>query len=128
VSCWFGVSAHGVAMYQKENRLEPLTTFKWSEIRNISFTNRKFKVKTIEDSATVTFWTHDIYVSQVVCSTTSVHCCLFKMRMLKILDLCLGSHNLYLRRRQPDTLEIQQMRMQAKAEKALRQVLHSYSY
>ncbi|CAK5122763.1 unnamed protein product [Meloidogyne enterolobii] len=30
-----------------------------------------------------------------------------------LLDLCVGTHNLYLRRRQPDLLEVQQMRIQA---------------
>jgi hypothetical protein len=30
-----------------------------------------------------------------------------------LLDLCVGTHNLYLRRRQPDLLEVQQMRLQA---------------
>lgn len=34
-----------------------------------------------------------------------------------ILDLCIGTHNLYLRRRQPDLLEIQQMKIQAREQR-----------
>ena len=37
-----------------------------------------------------------------------------------ILDLCMGNHELYLRRRKPDTIEVQQMKLQAKEEKIRR--------
>lgn len=39
---------------------------------------------------------------------------------MSILDLCIGTHNLYLRRRQPDLLEIQQMKIQAKEQRQRR--------
>ncbi len=69
--CWLGVCAHGLGVYEKTNRLEPSLSFKWSEIRNISFKDKKFKVKTSEKSdasetATLNFSTHDIAISQVV--------------------------------------------------------------
>lgn len=41
-----------------------------------------------------------------------------------ILDLCIGTHNLYLRRRQPDTLEVQQMKIQAKEDRKKREEDH----
>jgi len=39
-----------------------------------------------------------------------------------ILDLCIGNHELFMRRRKPDTIEIQQMKAQAKEEKQRRQI------
>lgn len=39
---------------------------------------------------------------------------------MSILDLCIGTHNLYLRRRQPDLLEVQQMKIQAKEQRQKR--------
>lgn len=41
---------------------------------------------------------------------------------MKILDLCVGNHDLFMRRRKPDTMEIQQMKAQAKEEKQRRLV------
>ena len=41
---------------------------------------------------------------------------------MQILDLCVGNHELFTRRRKPDTMEIQQMRSLAKEEKMRRQV------
>lgn len=41
---------------------------------------------------------------------------------VSILDLCVGTHNLYLRRRQPDLLEVQQMKAQAKEQRLRRMV------
>ena len=35
-----------------------------------------------------------------------------------ILELCVGNHNLYMQRRKPDTIEMQQMKAQAREEKA----------
>uniref|UniRef100_A0AAR2K8L8 FERM domain-containing protein n=1 Tax=Pygocentrus nattereri TaxID=42514 RepID=A0AAR2K8L8_PYGNA len=39
----------------------------------------------------------------------------------RILALCMGNHDLYMRRRKPDTIEVQQMKAQAKEEKTKRQ-------
>lgn len=40
-----------------------------------------------------------------------------KMRLNKrILDLCMGNHELYIRRRKPDSVEVQQMKAQARQE------------
>lgn len=35
----------------------------------------------------------------------------------RILQLCMGNHELYMRRRKPDTIEVQQMKAQAREEK-----------
>ena len=39
----------------------------------------------------------------------------------QILDLCIGNHDLFMRRRKPDSMEVQQMKAQAKEEKLRRQ-------
>ena len=36
---------------------------------------------------------------------------------IQILDLCIGNHDLFMRRRKPDSMEVQQMKAQAKEEK-----------
>ena len=39
------MSAVGLKIYDKDNKLTPMITFPWSEIRNISFDDRKFNIK-----------------------------------------------------------------------------------
>ncbi|XP_011883507.1 PREDICTED: merlin isoform X3 [Vollenhovia emeryi] len=102
---WLGVTALGLNIYEKENKLAPKTTFTWSEIRHISFDDKKFIIKPVEKiSANFMFFSQ-------------------KTRMNKlILDLCIGNHDLYMRRRKPDSMEVQQMKAQAKEEKSRRQI------
>ncbi|KAK7580608.1 hypothetical protein V9T40_001237 [Parthenolecanium corni] len=100
---WLGVTALGLNIYEKNNKLQPKTTFPWSEIRHISFDDKKFIIKPIQKSAP-----NFVFFSQ-------------KVRMNKlILDLCIGNHDLFMKRRKPDTMEVQQMKAQAKEEKARR--------
>ena len=40
----------------------------------------------------------------------------------RILALCMGNHELYMRRRKPDTIEVQQMKSQAKEDKHAKQM------
>ncbi|KAI5725679.1 hypothetical protein M8J77_018757 [Diaphorina citri] len=102
---WLGVTALGLNIYEKENKLTPKTTFPWSEIRHISFDDKKFIIKPVDKSSP-----NFIFFS-------------LKVRMNKlILDLCIGNHDLFMRRRKPDTMEIQQMKSQAKEEKSRRQI------
>ena len=39
-----------------------------------------------------------------------------------ILQLCMGNHELYMRRRKPDTIEVQQMKAQANEEKLQKKI------
>ena len=48
---WLGVTALGLNIYEKNNKLSPKTTFPWSEIRHISFDDKKFIIKPIQKSA-----------------------------------------------------------------------------
>lgn len=38
----------------------------------------------------------------------------------RVLDLCMGNHELYMSRRKPDTIEVQQMKVQAREEKEIK--------
>ena len=90
---WLGVTNLGLNIYENENKLAPKIQFPWSEIRNISFDDKKFIIKTVDKSSSnFTFY-----------ST--------KLRMNKlILDLCIGNHDLFMRRRKPDTMEVESQR------------------
>ncbi|XP_053671751.1 moesin/ezrin/radixin homolog 2 [Anopheles nili] len=103
---WLGVTALGLNIYNRENKLLPVTTFQWNEILHISFDDRKFVVKTNDNKnpKPVIFYSQKLRINKL------------------ILDLCVGNHDLYMKRRKPDTMEIQQMKAQAKEEKQRRQV------
>jgi merlin len=47
---WLGITALGLNIYEKENKLQPRTVFQWSEIKNISFDDKKFTIKPIDKS------------------------------------------------------------------------------
>ena len=101
---WLGVTALGLNIYEKNNKLNPKITFPWNEIRNISYENKKFTIKPVDKRAPF----FHFYSS--------------KTRMNKlILDLCIGNHDLFIKRRKPDSMEIQQMKAQAREEKMRRQ-------
>jgi len=82
--------------------------FYFTEIRNISFDDKKFSIKTVDrTNSNFTFYSK-------------------KLRMNKlILDLCIGNHDLFMRRRKPDPMDVQQMKAQAKEEKQRRQIERS---
>uniref|UniRef100_A0AAY4C967 FERM domain-containing protein n=1 Tax=Denticeps clupeoides TaxID=299321 RepID=A0AAY4C967_9TELE len=102
---WLGVDALGLNIYEKEDRLTPKIGFPWSEIRNISFNDRKFIIKPIDKKAPdFVFYTNRLRINK------------------RILELCMGNHDLYMRRRKPDTIEMQQMKAQAREEKHKRQM------
>lgn len=85
-------------------RLTPKIGFPWSEIRNISFNDRKFIIKPIDKKAPdFVFFAPRVRVNK------------------RILALCMGNHELYMRRRKPDTIDVQQMKAQAREEKLAKQ-------
>nr|KAF6505028.1 ezrin [Rousettus aegyptiacus] len=45
---WLGVDALGLNIYEKDDKLTPKIGFPWSEIRNISFNDKKFVIKPID--------------------------------------------------------------------------------
>ncbi|KAM3956756.1 LOW QUALITY PROTEIN: moesin [Aphomia sociella] len=100
---WLGVDALGLNIYEKDDKLTPKIGFPWSEIRNISFNDRKFIIKPIDKKAP----------DFVFCPRVRVN--------KRILALCMGNHELYMRRRKPDTIDVQQMKAQAREEKLAKQ-------
>ncbi|KAK1903069.1 Radixin [Dissostichus eleginoides] len=86
-------------------RLSPKIGFPWSEIRNISFNDKKFVIKPIDKKAPdFVFYAPRLRINK------------------RILALCMGNHELYMRRRKPDTIEVQQMKAQAREEKQHKQM------
>ena len=50
---FLGVDALGLNIYEKDDKLTPRIGFPWSEIRNISFADKKFIIKPIDKKAPV---------------------------------------------------------------------------
>uniref|UniRef100_A0A7N6C4V3 FERM domain-containing protein n=1 Tax=Anabas testudineus TaxID=64144 RepID=A0A7N6C4V3_ANATE len=102
---WLGVDALGLNIYGKDDRLTPKIGFPWSEIRNISFNDKKFVIKPIDKKAPdFVFYAPRLRVNK------------------RILQLCMGNHELYMRRRKPDSIEVQQMKAQAKEERLQKKI------
>ncbi|KAJ8286031.1 hypothetical protein GJAV_G00033720 [Gymnothorax javanicus] len=100
-----GVDALGLHIYDPENKLTPKISFPWNEIRNISYNNKEFSIRPLDKKTDVfKFFSSKIRVNKL------------------ILQLCIGNHDLFMRRRRVDSLEVQQMKTQAREERARRQV------
>ncbi|XP_037921432.1 moesin/ezrin/radixin homolog 1 [Hermetia illucens] len=101
---WLGVDALGLNIYEKDDKLTPKIGFPWSEIRNISFSDKRFIIKPIDKKAPdFVFFAPRVRINK------------------RILALCMGNHELYMRRRKPDTIDVQQMKAQAREEKNAKQ-------
>ncbi len=50
---FLGVDALGLNIYEKSDKLNPKVGFPWSEIRNISFNDKKFVIKPIDKKSNV---------------------------------------------------------------------------
>ncbi|GLV38458.1 Merlin [Carabus blaptoides fortunei] len=103
---WLGVTALGLNIYEKENKLQPRITFKWPDIKEFGFTGKKFVITLIALNTK-----NYVYISK-------------KGKINKlIMSLCIGNHDLFIFRRKPDSMEMQQMKAVAKEEK-LRRMIH----
>uniref|UniRef100_A0A914I6I8 Moesin/ezrin/radixin homolog 1 n=1 Tax=Globodera rostochiensis TaxID=31243 RepID=A0A914I6I8_GLORO len=91
--------------YAQNDKLNPKVGFPWSEIRNTSFNDKKFVIKPVDKKAQdFVFYAPRLRINK------------------RILALCMGNHELYMRRRKPDSIEVQQMKQQAKQERIQRQL------
>ncbi|XP_061750133.1 merlin-like isoform X6 [Nerophis ophidion] len=100
-----GVDALGLHIYQPDNKLTPKCSFPWNEIRDVSYSDKEFTIKPVDKKADVFRFNSS------------------RLRVNKlILQLCIGNHDLFMRRRRVDSLEVQQMKAQAKEERARKQV------
>lgn len=101
---WLGVDALGINIYERDDKLTPKIGFPWSEIRNVSFSTKKFVIKPIDKKAPYfVFYTSHMRINK------------------RILSLCMGNHEMYMRRRKPDSIEVQQMKAQTQDEKMAKQ-------
>ncbi len=50
-SLYLGVDALGLNVYRHDNRLVPQTAFPWSEIRNVSYHDKRFTIKAMDAKA-----------------------------------------------------------------------------
>lgn len=102
-SLFLGVDALGLNIYRGNDKLSPQIAFPWSEIKNIAYHDRKFTIKSSDDkTADFSFFATRLDVNKL------------------ILQLCVGNHELYIRRRNLDTMEVQQMKAVAKEDKVRR--------
>ncbi|CAL8251256.1 unnamed protein product, partial [Boreogadus saida] len=100
-----GVDALGLHIYEPDNRLTPKCSFPWNEIRNISYSEKEFAIKPLYKKTNVFKFNSS------------------RLRVNKlILQLCIGNHDLFVRRRRVDCVEVQQMKAQAKEERARKQL------
>ncbi|CAB1337738.1 unnamed protein product [Coregonus sp. 'balchen'] len=101
----YGVNYFSIKNKKGSELMTPKIGFPWSEIRNISFNDKKFVIKPIDKKAPdFVFYAPRLRINK------------------RILALCMGNHDLYMRRRKPDTIEVQQMKAQAREEKTKRQM------
>jgi len=96
-----GLDALGINIYPHDNKLNPQINFPWSEINRISYSGDNFVVKLTTKGT-------DKFMVQ----------CLINKQSKRIYDLASGNHEMYMRRRRPDTLEVQQMKSQKKDQEA----------
>merc|ERR1712080_423793 len=92
----------GVNVYNQGDRISPKINFPWSEVNRISHKGDNFIVK-LNDKKSPKF----------------VGVCKNKQSK-KIYIVASGNHEMYIRRRRPDTLEVQQMKSQKRDEEAAR--------
>ena len=84
----FALLASFCVFYAQDDRLTPKIGFPWSEIRNISFNDKKFVIKPIDKKAPdFMFLVERLRINK------------------RILALCMGNHELYMRRRKPDSIK-----------------------
>ncbi|XP_077168919.1 merlin-like isoform X1 [Paroedura picta] len=102
-----GVDAKGIHVYSINNRFSPNKSFEWSSIRNISYSEKELTIKPIDKKAEA----FKFFSSQP------------KVNKL-IMQLFIGNHDLFMRRRRVDPIEIQQMKAQAREEKARKKMEH----
>lgn len=91
-----GVTALGLNIYKIEDRLNPTISFPWSEIKNLKYKGTKFVIRPNDKTAK-----NFIIITQS--EKISKH----------ILNLGIGNHELYVRRRKPDSPEIAKMKQKA---------------
>ena len=64
---FLGVCALGLNIYDKGNKLTPKISFPWSEIKNISYDDKKFTIKIVDKSApNFVFFSQNLKMNKLV--------------------------------------------------------------
>lgn len=72
---WLGVTAMGLNIYEKNNKLQPRTTFQWSEIRHIGFDDKKFTIKPVDSkSPNFVFISQKLRINKLVSRKVKLIC------------------------------------------------------
>ncbi|XP_046847613.1 moesin-like [Xenia sp. Carnegie-2017] len=101
---WLGLDGYGLHIYERENRLTPKVGFPWSEVKTLSFNGRKFFIKPLDKkSPDFVFTVYSVEINR------------------QILALCMGNHEMYIRRRQNEPTTITQMKAEAKHQRQIKQ-------
>ena len=101
---YLGIDAMGLNIYRREDKLNGTIGFPWSEILNVSFKGKKFTIKpSAKKTQDFVFFVPRVRINK------------------RILAICMGNHELYIRRRKPDSIEVQQMKTQAMEDKMSKQ-------
>ncbi|ESO04791.1 hypothetical protein HELRODRAFT_111783 [Helobdella robusta] len=96
---WLGVDALGMNIYGHDDRLTPKIGFPWSDIKNVSYSGKKFTVKSVDPKAPpFKFLTNKAQTNE------------------KILNLCRGNSEMYQRRRKTESPEVTQMKKEVQEE------------
>ncbi|KAL7669489.1 hypothetical protein ACOME3_010144 [Neoechinorhynchus agilis] len=100
---YLGVDALGLNIYDKNDKLVPKIGFPWSEISNIAYNDKKFVIRPADKkSKDFVFYVQRLRINK------------------RILALCIGNHTMYMERRRPESVEVQQMKAQAQEEREAR--------
>ncbi|KAH1021400.1 hypothetical protein HUJ04_010918 [Dendroctonus ponderosae] len=91
-----GVTALGLNIYKVDDRLNPTISFPWSEIKNLKYKGTKFVIRPNDKNS-----------KNFVVITTN------EKVSKQILNLGIGNHELYVRRRKPDSPEVAKMKEKA---------------
>ncbi|KAL3317708.1 hypothetical protein Ciccas_003639 [Cichlidogyrus casuarinus] len=103
---WLGIDSMGLNIYEVDDKLTPKIGFPWGEVKHISYSGKKFQLKPTDKTAKE--W--HFYVERVRINR-------------QILALSIGNHELYMRRRKPDSTEVQQMKKKAQEQREERSLL-----
>ncbi|CAG9824068.1 unnamed protein product [Phaedon cochleariae] len=91
-----GINALGLDVYKREDRLNPIISFPWSEIKNLKFKDRKFIIKpTVKNTKDFVIFTSSGRMSK------------------SVLNLGIGNHSMYVKRRKPESPEVTKMKEKA---------------
>ncbi|KAG8146154.1 hypothetical protein E2320_012540 [Naja naja] len=126
-----GVDALGLHIYDPENRLTPKISFPWNEIRNVSYSDKEFTIKPLDKKIDVfkfnssklrvnkLSWDRSIVLQfsgtdlkkTALFTHGTYPACLLSSWLPQILQLCIGNHDLFMRRRKADSLEMERQRL-----------------